>query len=259
MDTTTSYRDFILNCIPKIKRYDQESFCWRTDGNGQEYAILTEMKAKHKDFADAIDGLDERLSRDCVSKYYEDYYTGVIATLMWGGYHKSKFNRLEKILSIGKDNIEKSVAKVDNLLSQNKIRDAFLALESGDCHINGIGVSYLTKILYFLGKGKSLPEQPLIYDSVQMMTHAALLIDDGAVDVKEYYARASKYSLRGLKRSVELYKDYIQRVNRLSKTCGLEPDQQEAYLFGRPLRGKVDPDNPRRKTRDFVLCYLKCH
>lgn len=259
MDTITSYKEYIVKSIPKIQQYEQESFCWRTDGKGQEYAILKEMKEKHTDFAEAIDRLDEKLSRDSVSRCYkDDYYTGVIATLMWGGYHKILYTRrqLDAVLSTGKGDIEKSIAKIDKMLSENRINDAFLALESGDCHIKGISTSFLTKILYFLGKGKSLTVQPIIYDNVQRWTHAALLIDDNAIKAIEYYKPTSQGGLRGLKNDADLYVDYIQRINLIGKTHDLTPDRLEAYLFGTPTRSKKDTENPRLLTREFVKRHI---
>ena len=255
MGTITSYTDLIIERIPEIKEYEQKPFGWRYYSHSNvELAKIKEMKAKHKNFAMVIDKLDNELDREAVSKCYkEDFYTGFIATLMWGGYHKENTRSyLDTVLSVDKDNIEKILTKVDKLLSENRIQDAFLALESGDCHIKGIGTSFLTKIMYFLGKGKSLPEQPLIFDSIQTRTHAALLIDDRSVSVKEYYAP----SLRGLKKPVELYMDYIQRVNQISKNYKLEADRLEAFLFGSDIRRKKDAENPRLITRDFVKRYI---
>lgn len=258
MEIITSYKDFILDSIPEIRQFKQNKFPWRTNRKGQEYAIITEMKANHKDFAEAVDGLGDELERDDVFKSYENgFYTGFIATLMWGGYHKilQTKSQLDAVLSVGKDNIEKIIAKVDKMLSENRIQDAFIALKSGDCHIKGIGTSYLTKILFFLGKGKSLPELPLIYDNVQGWTHAALLIDDNAVDAKEYYTN-QKYSLGKSKKDIELYMDYIKRMNLISRSHDLEPDRLEAYLFGSNTRSKNKSENPRLLTRNYVERFL---
>lgn len=238
MKTITSYTKFIHDSIPEIRGYFQEPFSWRYYSNKKvELAIIKEMKAKHKDFAMVIDRLDDELCREKVRRYYEeDVYTGFIATLMWGWYHKGNTRRyLDTVLSVDKDKIERSLAKVDKLLSENRIQEAFLALESGDCHIKGIGTSFLTKIMYFLGKDKSLPEQPLIYDNVMRWVHTALLIEDKSVDEKEYYT-LQKDSLHRSKKDVELYMDYVKRMNQISKSHDIAPDQLEAFLFRKDSR-----------------------
>ena len=69
--------------------------------------------------------------------------------------------------------IEKKLEAVKNFIDNNQIKEAFQSM----CHkksnkIDHIGISFFTKVLYFMGYDK-ISNMPLIYDRWTQCIHAA--------------------------------------------------------------------------------------
>lgn len=252
----TSLKDYIISNTQLIKSFSQQSYQWRTDCKNREYPILTKARRNCNNFNNALAQFPQRLSRDDVKVFFkQDYYTGVMATLMWGGIHRSRYSSLSRILSVDQNNIETSIKEVDKLLAANDVKGAFSALESGDYHIDGIGISYFTKILFFLSHDKKIKVQPLIYDNIARWIHVALLIDAKAISLKQYYKISKNSAPYGVRKYAELYMDYIVRMNTICVELDLEPDKLEAFLFGVPIHRKGKMTNPRYIVRTYVRNY----
>ena len=84
----------------------------------------------------------------------KDPYQGFLAAMIWGGIStattdKRPKSNAELAFSTSKELIEKTLKEVTALWKVGKEAEAFDYLYGGEGQIKGIGVSYLTKILYF--------------------------------------------------------------------------------------------------------------
>lgn len=90
--------------------------------------------------------------------FSRNYYTGFVATMLWGGLGKTSWNHLVKAMTIDKPEVECKVNRLDELLRDGCLREAFHSLQQKGDEGNkfpGVDISYFTKLLYFLNSGKS--------------------------------------------------------------------------------------------------------
>lgn len=256
-----TYLEYIESNVNAINSSNSPKYEWKTNKKQKPLQIIKDAKTKYSDFAKIFDSVgNDDLTRDKVAEYYyDDLYKGFIATLLWGGYHKGRYNRGQdgaflKILSLDKTSIVESINNVKLLLQKLSLKEAFESMQyNGDNHINGIGLSYMTKVLFFLSHNIDIKPKPLIYDSVAQKIHCAILIDELKDGVKEwYYMRNNVLCFK--KSHYEMYVKYINDIDALATKYGIiSSDKLEEALFGDNCR-KIN-ENPR-----MVVCrYLKKH
>lgn len=204
------------------------------------------------------------LSRE---KVYEERepYKRFLAAMVWGGIsmapgRNERRSNAEVALSTAKENVEEKLAIVRAQLKDGKELEAFDYLYEGDGKIDRIGVSYLTKILYFFSPEKET--ESLIFDKWGRFMHAALLIDDAPTLIGQYYSfihrDGFKSELRSRKPEREMYQDYLKRMRTLrAKFPNIESTGHlEAFLFGDKLyKNMQNEENPRfflyKKVKSF--------
>ena len=190
----------------------------------------------------------DRLSRELVFQWVnKNPYQGFLAGMIWGGIssattRKRTVSNVERAFSISKTDIEKILTGVKELLLNRKEEEAFDYLEKGAGKIDGIGISYLTKILYFFSPNRD--EESLIFDRWGRFMHAAMIIDDQNCNLSTYYNYRYKPNYKSelvpLKPEKELYIDYLSRMRKLAKSIEAiqSPGHLEAFLFGEKLYKK---------------------
>lgn len=246
-----TYLEYVENNINNINHFNQRAFNWQTYANGNPLPIIKNAIKQYPEISSVVSTIDAELTREKVADYYnEDLYKGVVATLLWGGAHRGPYSYFTSILEIGKDKIVASIEYLKELLS-NSIEDAFLLNNNKDYHINGIGKSYWTKIMYFLKYYDNNNPKPLIFDSVMQKVHCAILIDTIGRDVATWYYIDNKGNLRLLKSDIDVYVDYINRIHQFATDYGIDKvDNLEAALFG--CRYLNDFNNPRYVVKKYI-------
>ena len=215
-----------------------------------------------KEFKSIIDSLwDCELTREDVFRIFREEknrYKGFIAAMLWGGLGSNALSRnnLRTAFSCPKSDIEKKLEDVFKKLKENKIEEAFESMLQKPNKIKGIGVSFFTKLLYFLWPKENKQDiKPLIYDKWGWHIHAALLIDEKGMDeVMNYFVISSSLShkdgyglipqivLRDGKNVSRAYMNYIKLL--ASKSQG-DPGRLEEFLFGQSRKFNRQESNPR--------------
>ena len=216
-----------------------------------------------KEFEDIIDSLwDHELTRSDIFSIFRNennLYKGFIAAMLWGGLGSDKSrDNLRNAFSYPKVEIEKKLKDVSQKLKANRIADAFESmLPKKPNKISGIGISFFTKLLYFLWPEENKQTiKPLIYDKWSWHIHAALIIDEKGVDAamdyfiisaslthKDVYGLIPEITLKDRNNvSVAAYMEYIELLSQKSQgnSGGLEE-----FLFGQSMKVNKRPDNPR--------------
>lgn len=207
----------------------------------------------------------KRLSREIVYEWVGlDSYKGFLAAMLWGGISaatskKKVQSNAELAFSYDKAVIESILVEIKSILTDGKEGEAFDYLFAGAGKIKGIGVSYLTKILYFFSERGA--KESLIFDRWGHFIHAALLIEDDKVHVEDYYQYKSKEDFKAelisKKSEKELYLDYLTRMRGIKNDKIASPGHLEAFLFGDKLYKKnQNNDNPRYFIYNLVKCYF---
>lgn len=175
----------------------------------------------------------------------DSLYDAFLCTMAWGGIGVYKKDRFTDVFDTPKDTMLKTLNTIKEKIKYKDIRGAFESLQ-GDFKIKSVGPAFFTKYLYFLGaacEDWGDTPKPLIYDSVMVDVHAALLLSDNNYRVVS-------------NENVDDYLDFIERMHKLakSKDLGLESaGHLEALLFTKNgVKG-------RQFVRQFIKDnYLKC-
>jgi hypothetical protein len=198
---------------------------------------LTDSKFKYNttrwanlnaDFKGVIqDFEDKEITRQDVINAYNNYYLdnnmGVmkafLLTMVWGfadtgygthrtnNYISSEENRM--IIKNALDSIDRN--------DQNSLKKAFKELTK----VKGLGVSYLTKILYFATRAKNQDNYALIFD----IRVAASLIK--LTTPKEIYEIVNI----GPSSKFKDYQNFNSLIHKLAEDNNVEADQLEMYMF----------------------------
>lgn len=228
-------------------------------------------------FQDVLNEFAEKksMTRNDIFKEVENgnLYKAFLMIILWGNLNQKNINRVATC-----KNIEERLKNTYNLLNgtnekKRNVELAFSMMEDAgeeanktNNHINGIGVSFFTKILYFFDKSKKC----LIFDLWGRREHCAL-IESGEGNVSDYYILKvkSRSIIPEKKRKVkffEIYMDYVKRINVVANKIGIVPEKLEEYLFGYVIGSKQDkecqendirnqlksPSNPRRFLVDYL-------
>jgi hypothetical protein len=151
-----------------------------------------------------------------------------------------------------------NLIKTRDLIEQDQLETVHEGYHNGALRIPGVGESYFTKLLFFVGYHTANPVKPLIYDKWTKIMHVWLLMSAHQFDTLfRFYSKSSLYrniiedpgllSANGTYQAAA-YVDYVTRMNELANQFTLDPSNLEAYLFGSPLRGdynRMPANNPR--------------
>lgn len=170
-----------------------------------------------------IDFEDKSISRGDVIKAYKDYYSNksdamraFMLTMVWGfsdtGYGTHRTN------SYIKDPTNLAlIKKAIDAVKQNNLNSAFSDLKK----IKGLGVSYITKVLYFATRGAKHTNYALIYDirvasSLVQLTAPKEIFDIVSINPSSKFADYVKYNAL---------------IHSLARKYKLEAESIEMFLF----------------------------
>ena len=155
-----------------------------------------------------------------------NFYDGYLCALVWGkiGTFQNGRQHFNAAFSVPKKDVETKIKNIKNLISQNKLGDAFDSMcRGGVNNFPGVGVSFFTKLLYFVGATVKCNVKPLILDSTSLRILNRIRADKGII-----------------MRARQTRKDYLEfcdEMNTLSQQLLLpSAGHLEALLFN---EGKV--------------------
>lgn len=232
----------------------------------EKETLETHIAKSHSEYKNILFELQQKkeLYRDYISSLYTEkpFHEAVFATLIWGGLNRANLNRFLE------ENIESINTKIQDvktkLCDELDIESAYKSMLQGkQNHINGIGIAFFTKILYFLAADID-GMKPLIFDKWTQTIHAVSLPEDGAKWYVLSKTEKGTYNAPQFKSDsikTEAYLDFIAKMHNLSKQIGVPSDLIEEYLFG--CSKKFSPtewneNNPRKKLVDYVINRPSC-
>ncbi|MBP5518787.1 MAG: hypothetical protein J6X91_09050 [Bacteroidales bacterium] len=149
------------------------------------------------------------------------YFYGYLCALVWGNI--GTFNRgrehFNNAFSITPQKLRSIVLRLEQKLLNGEIGQAFDSMcNGGENRIDGLGVSFFTKILYFLGASIKCNIRPLIFDTKSVQILNRLYRD---TNTKGKARQSRKH-----------YVEFCSRMSILSKELGLPTaGHLEAFLF----------------------------
>jgi hypothetical protein len=152
-------------------------------------------------------------------KYYikktADFKTPFLFTMIWGYDSNYGPHRTNEIMTVSKNLylIKESLEAVN----RKDVDEAFSQLKK----VKGLGISYLSKILYFAGKAKGLDNYPLIFD-IRVASALVSLASDGLLDGYLKIFPSEK---------LESYNCYNNLLHKWANDLQVEADQIEFFLF----------------------------
>ncbi len=232
-------------------RYDLNN--WKKEINDSELVKLLHLK------------IAQKICRTDVLNYYlseEDSVRKFILSMFWGGIRN---NFLKSIISENKEELARKIYTIEGVLKSKKaeVIDSYLEVNSG-IHVWGVGLSFITKHLYFADQGKNF----FIYDKWTKKFHYAYMLEFDRKRVKDFFCDfdSIEYSsdLR-IKKGMhgEAYfhfchslRHIFQKVNKkLEKAEQFrEVGELEAFVFGEGGRAKKES---RTNPRHWILDYIK--
>ena len=266
-----SYLSFIESQKEAIKGFEQEGFPWRN--NGYDKAFLDMVSIVNPAFGTIIKSLPDTLNRKAVWNIFhleKDLYKGFVASMLWGGINATrcakghKGDRMTtdayKAFTYPKKEVVEKLSNVRTSLNKKDTEEAFTSMVSiKKNHIPGIGISFFTKLLYFMSPDAITPRL-LIYDKWSTYIHCALLIDDSKRKVHDYYKKVNSDGTIALARTpVDLYMDYIDVMTKTAQANDImDVSRLEAFLFGFALNGQGHKEEKERRAflKKYVLDYF---
>ena len=270
-ESTISFKDYIIQRKDDINALISPSFpIARYQGR---FNHLLEIYPDYKSvFNELI--VKRNLSRTDVFKLFKnDLYKGYVAAMLWGGINATRpsvkgdktgtTTQAYQAFNYSKDTILVKLRDVKSKIDNNRIHDAFESmLPRRENQINGVGISFFTKILYFM-TSNNLGTRPLIYDNWGRFMHIALLSEYKFINIGDFYQVRSwegKTYLKANQPETELYMDFIKRMSDFckDKEVGISSsDKLEEFLFGWTFRIKRQDGNPRKFLYDFVSKFVE--
>ena len=261
-----TYIDFIQNSKDIINGFQQDGFAWR---EGYDTPFLDMVSVANADFRTTLDDLPEALDRNTVLSYIHpnaDLYKGFVACMLWGGINAEwpkenrKATNAYKAFTYPKKYVVEKLKSVKEYLNNKNIDAAFSSMANpNDNKIPGIGVSFYTKLLYFMSPIEITPK-PLIFDKWSTYIHCAILIDEQKENVLNYYKGVNKdRTLSKVKNQIELYKDYLEIMRKTAEENKIDDvSKLEAYLFGfaRNRAGHREEKQRRTFLEKYVLDFF---
>lgn len=243
---------FLKNNLKKIQETEQPSFkIANSYFNYRHHKVIDDI------LSDCSDGY---IGREHVTAYFKNnhYYKGFFAAMIWGGVSTGGVtgDNLTKLLNVTPERLEAIVLVVKHLLAQQAFSQAYNYME-GEGKLKGLGDAYFTKLFFFVAAAETLTIIPPIFDKWTKLAYCALLIDEGSGQLaRQYISRVEgvEVKLRTATRSAA-FNDFVLRMNRWSKECGVEVNQLESYIFGSHRSKDKTSHNPRFYFESFVTAH----
>ncbi|WP_210114736.1 hypothetical protein [Vibrio echinoideorum] len=240
---------FLKNNLKKIQETEQPSFkIANSYFNYRHHKVIDDI------LSDCSDGY---IGREQVTAYFKNhhYYKGFFAAMIWGGVSTGGVtgDNLTKLLNVTPERLEAIVLVVKHLLAQQAFSQAYNYME-GEGKLKGLGDAYFTKLFFFVAAAETLTIIPPIFDKWTKLAYCALLVDEGSGQLaRQYISRVEgvEVKLRTATRSAA-FNDFVLRMNRWSKECGVEVNQLESYIFGSHRSKDKTSNNPRFYFESFV-------
>lgn len=182
----------------------------------------------HPDFKEEIqDYEDEEISRQDIISAYKAYFDNndvgfvkaFLLTMIWGfgdiGYGTYRTNKC-LTLPENMDSVQKALKHI-SASEQGSLQKAFIELNK----IKGLGMSYLTKVLYFSTRAAGNKNYALIFD-IRVATALIKLTSPNEIVQLVTIAPSSNF---------DTYIKYNQLIHKLAEHINVEAEQIEMYLF----------------------------
>ena len=261
-----TYKDTIRNLVDSQRSKIKEGHSGYNilENYGQNIKKIEAEAKNNKAFLDTLAKLKGPVTREYIAQLYRNgaLYEAFVTTILWGNLNMAN---IIPIIAQDVTTIEKKLEAVKNFIDNNQIKEAFQSM----CHKKGnkidhIGISFFTKVLYFMGYDK-ISNMPLIYDRWTQCIHAALMQSEGQ-NFNEFFTIYHKTNgnLTAPKMhmpAVDLYMDYLQRMKVWADELQISrPDKLEEFLFGSSIRiAKTwTSDNPRRVLCEYLSQFCEC-
>lgn len=212
--------EYIKENIDKINEFQQDGVEWV---DYYKKTLDSEETKRNNDFVNAIKAIkkslptkNQKLNRIIVKNLYSDIYTGFIATLLWGHIFPV---HLQTIISTPKSMILSKLKEMFAGFKKDSSEQVFkMMMKGGEYHIDGIGVSFFTKIFYFTS---------------HIHGYKNFLILDGKMwDVYNAFLKANGKNVKNYKVSNCQYEDYLQYCDYMRRNPYVKsPEKLEAFLF----------------------------
>ena len=195
----------------------------QVDSSGCEYHAETWSKLSITHKKVVSDFIEKTITRADVVKAYKAYYKyGVnvlrpfLLTMIWGfsdtGYGTYRTNKY----IVSNDNLKLIKESVD-AVKLNDIESAFAKLKK----IKGLGISYISKVLYFASKAAGNKDYVLIFDNRVARSLININTDKDITDLVNIYP-SDKY---------EDYIKYNKLMHVIAKKYQVDADVIELFLF----------------------------
>jgi len=174
-------------------------------------------------FVNISDNFQDVISRENIINFFSNHNNnlleGFLMSMIWGfGEANYGPSRVSKMLNIDDEvNIILNNAKV--AISENGLIEAYNLIKN---NIPQIGVSFISKFLYFLGRGVSVDNYPLIFDKRVATTMVRLCgLETDVYEIINIQPKTSAVS----------YKKYNDLIHNEAERINVEADQIEYFLF----------------------------
>ena len=194
---------------------------WLDNVGTPSHVVLEYTKNRSVAFAEAINGIKNPLSEADIAEYYKkDPYTGVIATSLWLGKHRS-IPREFSFLSGGEKNIRCQIRYWTKLLEEDGIRSAFYASagflyrrrKPKDVETSAIFTLPPWELLHFIGYNLQVNKRPPILD---IEKHYSLLKEAHSDMLHQWYTKdnAGNIVVKDKSQMDYIYFDYCRRISK---------------------------------------------
>jgi hypothetical protein len=209
--------ELLPNHIEKIKNlnpFEDSVFKYQTS---KWLWLNEEYKSLIKSFE------NEKITRAQIITAFEDYYLNscnhimpFLLTMVWG-FAKSGYGnfRTNNYLS-RQENLERIKSAIDKV-KDNKIEQAFNSLNE----IDGLGVSFISKVLYFASRAAKIEQYALIFD-IRVANSLVQLTTPKEVFEIVNVSPSNKY---------KDYKKYNDYIHSLASKYNLDAESIEMFLF----------------------------
>ncbi len=203
---------------------------------------------------------------DLVKLYAEwtDPVLAAVATFVWGYIDTTKDMRLQQVLAVDESELLKRLNRIRKLVEDGELEEAFHSCcRCGVNCIPGVGMSFFTKIFFFVGAADTLVNpKPLILD--RWTTNAFFALrgqSKGIKDARDLFTIPSHKSLAKYKaialRNQEVvqsktYVEYVMLMNDWARQIEVAPEKLEQFVFGIDLRRDKSFTNPRNELLAII-------
>lgn len=223
-----------------------------------------------------IQGFNKKITRqDVFDMFDKDLYKGFIYSMLWGGIGIIDKSNLVNAFSTSKEEIVRKLGNVKRMVNGNNLdlENAFGSMLNANRRdnnkINGVGISYLTKLLFFLCEDNNPKKEtdtnnkvlPLIYDKWGKNMHIALLIDsldNNKMRENKYLSINDYYGNVETNTDYNIYYNYLLKLKEVANKFNKKPGEIEEFLFGYSKdKEKEFTLYPNTNPRVFAELYIQ--